>query len=278
MKRDGEKPIDVDGFLKQVFPDDLPVEAEVRMAAQLDRFRNEKENAGKARALRSFRRRRLYLALARISLTAASVFLIVLGLSLRPEGPRTALASSLTALQKAVSVSGQIGSVRTMECTVWLDRGAESSLRFIIRWISPLETQIAIIQGGETSLRTIRTRRTDESVLEFVTGAAEKKTRDQPPLDAELLPVEDLLTSSRLRRLLDGRWLPAGSERTEGCDWESFSIDKTPVELPSRVTVDTCTFLPMKFEKELDRGGKLEAVFRWNLRSGPGAGSRTIPS
>jgi hypothetical protein len=278
MRRDSEKPIDMDGLLKQAFPDDLPGDAEARMAAQLDRFRKEKESSGEAPALRAPRPRRFYLALARISLTAASASLIVLGLSLRPQRSQTALASSLTALQKAVSVSGRLGSARTMECAVRLDKGGESPLRFVIRWISPLETQVAIIQGGETSVRTIRTPRTDQSVLEFVTGAAEKKIRDQPPLEAELLPVEDLLTASRLRRLLDGRWLPAGSERTDGCDWESFSIDKTPGEPPSRVTVDSCTFLPMKLEKELGRGGKIEAVFRWNQRNGPGAGSGTIPS
>lgn len=278
MRREGEQPLDVDGLLKQVFPDDLPKDTEARMAAQLERFREESENIRRVGAIRVFRPGRPYLALARISLTAAAVTLIVLGVSFRPKRAPTALASSLSALQKAVSVSGQLGSVQTMECTVRFDKAGESSLRFVIRWISPLETQVEIIQAGETSVRTIRPQRTDESVLEFVTGAVEKKTRIQPPLDAELLLVEDLLSSSRLRRLLDGRWLPAGVERMDGCDRESFSIDKTPGEPPSRVTVDTCTFLPMKLEKELDRGGKLEAVFRWNPRSGPGAGSGTIPS
>ena len=278
MRRNGKKHLDVDGFLKQVFPDDLPVDAEAKMAAQLDRFRREWEKAEKAQDVRASRSRRLSLALARISLVAASALLIVLGLSLRPTAPPTALASSLAALQKTASVSGQVGGDRTMECTVRLDKAGMTSSRYIIRWISPLETQVRILLAGEESVRTIRPRNPERSVLAFIAKDGQQETRVQPLLDAELLPVEDLLNSSRLRRLLDGRWLPAGIERTDGCDWESFSISKASGEPPSRVTVDSCTFLPMKLEKDLDKGGKLEAVFRWIPRSGPAAVSRTIPS
>jgi hypothetical protein len=278
MRKDGQEPLDVDGLLKQVFPDDLPVDAEAGMAAQLDYFREEWEKAERALDVRTSRPRRSSLALARISLVAASALLIVLGLSLRPTSPPTALASSLAVLQKTVSVSSQVTSQRTMECTVRLDKAGDVSSRYFIRWISPEETQVRIFLDGEESVRTIRPQSAERSVLEFVTRATEKETGDQQRLDPKLLPVEDLLTSSRLRRLLDGRWLPAGVERTDGCDWESFSIAKTPGERPSRVTVDTCTFLPMRLEKELDRGGKLEAVFRWAPRSGPAAVSGTIPS
>jgi len=278
MRRNGKKHLDVDGFLKQVFPDDLPVDAEAKMAAQLDRFRREWEKAEKAQDVRASRSRRLSLALARISLVAASALLIVLGLSLRPTAPPTALASSLAALQKTASVSGQVGGDRTMECTVRLDKAGMTSSRYIIRWISPLETQVRIFLAGEESVRTIRPRNPERSVLAFIAKDGQQETRVQPLLDAELLPVEDLLNSSRLRRLLDGRWLPAGIERTDGCDWESFSVSKASGEPPSRVTVDSCTFLPMKLEKDLDKGGKLEAVFRWIPRSGPAAVSRTIPS
>jgi hypothetical protein len=278
MKRDGEKPCDVDELLKRVFPDDLPVEAEAGIAAQLDRFRKEWEGAEKAQHVRASRPRRLYPAAARISLTAASVFLIVLGLSLRPKRSPTALASSLAVLKKAASVSGQVGGDRTMECTVRIGKTGDPSARYVIKWISSEETQVRIILAGEESVHTIRPRSTDRSVLEFVTGAAEKGTRDQPQLDAELLPVEDLLTSSRLRRLLDGSWRPAGVERTDGCDRESFSIAKGSGESASRVTVDSCTFLPIKLEKHLDKGGTLEAVFRWTPRRGTGEVSRIIPS
>jgi hypothetical protein len=278
MRKNKQKHGDVDGLLKQVFPDNLPVEAEAKMSVQFDRFRKEWEKAEEARDVRASQPRRLSLALARISLVAASVSLIVLGLSLRSKRPPSALASSLAAVQKAASVSGQVSGDRTMECTVRLDKTGDPSSRYIIRWISPLETQVEVTQAGETSVRTIRPRNPERSVLAFIAKDGQQETRVQALLDAELLPVEDLLNSSRLRRLLDGRWLPAGIERTDGCDWESFSISKASGEPPSRVTVDSCTFLPMKLEKDLDKGGKLEAVFRWIPRSGPAAVSRMIPS
>ena len=278
MMRNGKGQIDVDVWLNRVFPDDLPRESEAEMAAQLDRFKKEWEQAGKARTARTLRPRLLTLIQARIALAAASIVLIVLGFFIRPKSPPTALASSLATLQKAVSVSGQVGGGRAMECTARLDEPGDASSLYVIRWISPEETLVRIVLAGEESLLTIRPRKTERSVLELVSRSIEEELGEQQRLGPELLPVEDLLTSSRLRRLLDGRWLPAGVERTDGCDWESFSIATRPGEPSSKVTVDTCTFLPVKLEKDLDKGGKLEAVFHWLPQSGPGTASRTIPS
>jgi hypothetical protein len=278
MKRNAKKLIEADRWLNQAFPDDLPVDAEAKMSAQFERFRKEWEKVGKAQDVRASRPRRLSSAPVRILLAAASALLVVLGFSLRPTSPPTALASFLSVLQKTVSVSGQVSSDRTMECTVYLDKAGYDSSRYIISWISPEETQVRIILAGEESVRTIRPRNAESSVLTFMAEDGQQQAEIQPALDAELLPVKDLLTSSRLRWLLDGRWLPVGVEKADGCDWESFSILKGSGGTPSRVTVDTCTFLPMKFEKDLDTGGKLEAFFRWAPRSGPGAVPRTIPS
>lgn len=277
MRSDEQKPFDIDGLLEQAFPDDLPAEAEERMAGRLSRSRQEWQMTEKGTIARSPSPRRWSLALARISLVAVSAVVVILGLSLRPSGPPTGLASSLAALQKAASVSGQVGSDRALECTVRLER-EEASSWFVIEWINPEETRVRVILSGKETLHTIRLRKVDRSLLELVARIGGKETGDQPPLAAELLPVEDLLTSSRFRRLLEGSWRPAGIERLDGCDWESFAISKTPGAAPSRVTVDTCTFLPVRLEKELGPGGMLEAVFRWAPRSGPGAISGTIPS
>lgn len=278
MSKDAEKHPHVDGWLRQVFPDDLPAEVEARMAAHLDRFRKDWENAGKARDITALRPRLWSFAPVRIALVAASACLVLYGFSLRPKRTPTALASSLATLQKAASVAGQVGSGRIMECTVHFEKAEIDSPRFVIRWVSPEETLVRIVQAGEESLRTIRPQKTERSVLEFVTRPTEDESEELSRMDPELLPVEELLTASRLRRFLAGRWLPAGIQRIDGCDWESFSIAPSPGEPPSRVTVDTCTFLPMKLEKDLDKGGKLEAVFHWPPRSGPGSASGTIPS
>jgi hypothetical protein len=277
MRRDAGKHPDVDRLLKQVFPDDLPGDAEARMAAHLDRLRKEWENAEKASPLPTSWSRLMSYSPARVVLVAVSACLIVYGFFLRPMGAPTALASSLATLQKATSVAGQVGSDRIMECIVQLNRAGESSPRYVIRWVSPKETWVRFVLGGEESLWTIRPRREDSSVLEFVTRSPEDETEDQPPLDPDLRPVEDLLTASRFRRLLAGQWRPSGIERKDGCDWESFSIGD-PGEPSSTVTVDTCTFLPMKLGKDLAGGAKLEAVFRWSPPSGPGTDAGTIPS
>lgn len=278
MRKAEKYSLDMDERLRRAFPDDLPVDVEAAMAAQLDRFQKEWERAGKKRSVRTVRQRRWSLATARVALLAASLVFIALGLLLRPTGSPRALASSLAMLQKAASVSGQVARDQVMECSVRLGDRGDLSPRYVISWISPEETRVRILFAGEESERTIHPLRTDRSVLELVTRSPEAREQDRPPLDAKLLPVEDLLSSSRLRRLLEGRWRPAGVERTDGCDWESFSIEKAPNGSMSRVTVDTCTYLPMRLEKDLDKGGKLEAVFRWVPRGGPGAASRTVPS
>ncbi len=278
MIKNGKTRLDVDGWLTRTFPDDLPADVETGMAAQLDRFRKALATAGEARDVRELRSRPLTFVSARIAIVSASACLIVFGLYLRPKRTPTALASSLATLQTAASVSGQVGGGRSMECTVHLEKAGESLPRFVIRWISPEETQVRVVQAGEESLWTIRPRQTQRSTLEFVTRPAEDEPGELPRLDQELLPIEDLLTASQLRRFLSGRWRPTGFERTDGCDRESFSI-VTSAGVPSRrVTVDTCTLLPVKLEKDLDTGGKLEAVFDWNPRSGPGSASGAIPS
>ncbi len=278
MRKGAGKHLDVDGLLKQVFSDDLPVDAEARMAAQLDRFRLDWEKTRKARDVRASRLGRLSFAPARVVLVVASVCLVVLGLSLRPKKTPTALASSLVLLQKTVSVSAQVSTQRTMECTVSLDTAEKTSLRYVIRWISPEETQVRVLRDGKEVVHTFHPQRMENSVLELIARPGGKKTRDEPPLEMELLPVEDLLTPSRFLRLLEGRWRPAGIKRQDGCDQESFSIGKFPAAAPSRLTVDACTFLPVKLEQDFGPGEKLEAVFRWASQSEPGIFSRTMPS
>jgi hypothetical protein len=158
---------------------------------------------------------------------------------------------------------------QSMECAVRLDRPEEPLKQFVIQWISPEETRVRLVRAGEETMLTVHPPRPERSVLEFIAEPGPDETAAPPELEAELRPVEGLLSSARLRKLLDGRWQLAGIERRDGCDWKSFSVSSSLDTSSSRITVDTCTSLPVRLEKEVGPGEKIEALFRWVPRSEP---------
>lgn len=269
MSRDEHVQFDVDRLLEQTFLDDLPADAEEMMGKQLDRFRHRWLETERQEAAISLRPRRWTTALIRVSLAAVSVLFIILGLRLRASSPQADLGSSLAALQWQALFSGRITDFQSMECAVRLGRPNEPSQQFVIQWISPEETRVRLVIAGEESVRTVHPPKPEGSVLELIAKSGPDETAAPTGLEAELRPVEGLLSSAQLRKLLDGRWQPAGTERRDGCDWKSFSVNNAPDASPSRVTVDTCTFLPVRLEKEVGSGEWIEAVFHWVFRSEP---------
>jgi len=256
-------------LLRTAFPDDLPADAEEMMGRQLDRFRQRWVEKEREDALESIRSRRWTAALIRISLAAVSVLFIILGLRLRASSPQADLGSSLASLQQAAYFSGRIMDFQSMECAVRLDRPEEPSQQFFIQWISPEETRVRLIRAGEETVRTVHPPKPERSVLELIVKSGPDETVATSRLEAELRPVEGLLSSAQLRKLLDGRWRLAGTERRDGCDWKSFSVSRVSDASPSRITVDTCTSLPIRLEKDVGSGEKIEALFRWVPRSEP---------
>ena len=263
MKRD--KPIrqDLESLLGKAFPDDLPRDAEEKMKNALDLFRERWVEKERQDASVSTRPRRWPAAIAWASLAAVSGLFVILGLGLRASSPRADLGSSLASLQWAAFFSGRIMDFQSMECAVRLDKPEEPSQHFVIQWISPEETRVRIVSAGEETVRTVHPPKPDRSVLELIAASGPDYAAVPPELEAELRPVEGLLSSAQLRKLLDGRWQPTGSERRDGCDWESFSVNKAPEASPSRITVDTCTSLPVRLEKEVGSGERIEALFHW---------------
>jgi hypothetical protein len=269
MNRDEHAHTDVDRLLEDAFPDDLPAEADAKMASQLDRFCQRLMEAEKYKASVSIRPHRWSKVLAGASLAAVSVLFIIIGLGLRASRPQADFGSSLASLQWAAFFSEKITNFQSMECAVHLSRLGKASEQFIIQWITPEETRIRIIAAGEESVRTVHPSKPESSVLEHIAEPGPIESAAPVRLEADLRPVEGLLSSSELRKLLDGRWQPAGTERKGECDWESFSVSSARAVSPSRVTVDTCTFLPVRLEKEVGSGERIEALFRWVLRSEP---------
>jgi hypothetical protein len=269
MRRDKTVRQDLERLLGKAFPDDLPADAEEMMRRQLDRFRQRWVEKEREDALVSIRPRRWTAALIRISLAAVSVLIIILGLRLRASSPRADLGSSLASLQWEAFFSARIMDFQSMECAVRLDRPEEPSQHFVIQWLSPEETLVRLVIAGEESVRTVYPPKSERSVLELIAKSGPDETAAPPHLEAELRPVEGLLSSAQLRKLLDGRWRLAGTERRDGCDWKSFSVTNAPDASPSRITVDTCTSLPVRLEKEVGSGERIEAVFRWVPQSEP---------
>ncbi len=268
-KRDRLEP-DIDGLLKQTLRDDLPPEVGARMRKRLDQFRRRTEETVQEDMRPALTWRRPWILIAPTVPVAAAVLFIVLGFLLSRPGRRSILGDSVAAYQKVAVISGEISAARSMECLVRFSKGGELLQEFRIQWLTPRRTLVRILGPDKELTRTISLPPASRSVLEQLAQSASAVEQIEPELGAELLPVEGLLSPSRLVGLLEGRWQPGGSERRGDCDWESFFIVGPRVEPRSRITVDSCTGLPARLEREIGSGEKVEAVFRWNpLEPGP---------
>jgi len=261
---------DIDGLLKQTLRDDLPAEIGAKMKRRLDEFRRQTEESAGGEIRPALTRRRPWILLTRSSLTAAAVLFIVLGFSLTGRGRRSILSDSIAAFQKVAVISGKISDARSMECVVRLSQGAELRQEFRIQWLLSGQAVVRIMGPEGELTRAVRLPPSRRSVLEHLAQAETAAGEKGPELDAELLPVEGLLSPSRLVGLLQGTWEPEGNERRGDCDLDSFFIFGSRLEPRSKVTVDGCTGLPTRLVRETGPGETVEAVFRWSgVEPGP---------
>jgi hypothetical protein len=272
MTRDESAHPEIDRALKRAFADDLPADVEAEMAGQIDRFRERWAGRERKVALAPIRSLRWTAALVKVTLAAVSVLFIVLGLRLRASSPPFSLGSSLASLHWEALLSARITDIRSMECAVHLARPEGPPQEYVIQWISPTETRIRLITAGQETVRTFHHSTPQSSVLELMARPRPEESAAPADLDIELRPVESLLSSGHLRGLLEGKWRPAGTERKDGCDWKLFSVSKAADESISKITVDTCTSLPVRLERESGTGETMEAFFHWVPQAEP-AGS-----
>jgi hypothetical protein len=261
-KRDGLEP-DMDELLKKTLRDDLPAEVQARMKRRLDQFRRSLEDRAQENQRPAWILRRPWVLLGRAALAAAAVTLIVLGFSLSGPGRRSILSDSVASYQKLAGISWEISAAPTMECQVQFSKGGKLQQEFRIQWLSPGRTLVRVIGSGGEITRELGLPPARRSVLEHIALPAEAREMREPQLSAELLPVEGLLSPSRLIGLLEGTWKPAGSERRGDCKLDSYSIFGPRFEPRSTVTVDGCTGLPARLAREISPDEKVEAVFRW---------------
>jgi hypothetical protein len=268
-KRDGLRP-DIDELLKKTLRDDLPAEVGVSMKRRLDQFRRSLEDRTQENQRPAWILRRPWIILGRAALAAAAVLLIVLGFSLSGPGRRSILSDSVTSYQRVAGISGEISAAQTMECLVRFSKDGELQQEFRIQWQSPGRTLVRIIEPDREITREVSLPPARRSILEHIALPAEAREVREPQLAAELLPVEGLLSPSRLMGFLEGTWKPEGSERRGDCELDSYSIFGPRFEPPSTVTVDGCTGLPARLAREIRPGEKVEAVFRWGaVEPGP---------
>jgi hypothetical protein len=270
MKNEKQPDFDLNELLKQTLKDDLPALTEVRLKQQLTRFRRRVEERRRDEFRHSFGSRRIPAVFARTALAAAGILLVVLGVSIRGSGRQNILVSSFTAYQKEAAVFAGISDARNLKCRVRLSGRAMPAREFLIDWMSPRETRVRILEPDGEITKTVYLPAAKRSVLEEIASASHGAGGRGEVLDAQLGPIEDLLSSSRLTGLLEGYWQLESSGRRGDCDWESFSVVVGRTAPRSRIILDTCTGLPTRLEHVTALGENLEAVFNWNTEnSGP---------
>jgi hypothetical protein len=270
MKNHEKTNPDLDKLLKQTLKDDLPPQTETRLKQQLTRFRRQVEERKRKEIRPLPRSRRFPVVFTRAALAAAGVGLIVLGFAIGRMSRQNIMVASFTTYQKEAAVFAGISDARHLKCRVRVSGGAEPSREFLIEWLSPRETRVRILEPEKEMTKTVRLPAAESSVLEEIASASQGTGGRGETLDAELRPVEDLLSSARLTGLLDGAWQLVSSGRGDNCDWESFSVVVGGTAPRSKIVVDSCTGLPTRLEHVTVSGENLEAVFNWNAEnSGP---------
>jgi hypothetical protein len=270
MKNDEHPDFNLDELLKQTLKDDLPPQAQARMKQRLARFRQQVEGRRRDDSRLSLGSRRYAVVFARAALVAAGLLLIVLGLSIRGLSRQNILVESFNAYQKEAAVFAGISDAGYLECRVRISRGAEPPREFLIEWLTPGETRVRILEPEGELTKIVFLPRAKRTVLENIALASYGKDKAGARVDADLRPIEDLLSSSRLAGLLEGFWRLESSGRRDDCDWESYSVVIGRTAPRSKIIVDMCTGLPTRLEHVTGSGENLEAVFNWNTEnSGP---------
>ncbi len=270
MKNRERTDFDLDDLLKQTLKDDLPPLTEARLKQQLALFRRRVEERSRDESRLVLGSRRIPAVFARAALAAASVLLIALGFTIGRLSRQNILVASFTSFQKEAAVFAGISDARYLECRVRVSRDAEPSREFLIEWLSPRETRVRILEPEGVMTKTVVIPAAKSSVLEEIASTSEGARARGEVLDAQLRPIEDLLSSARLTGLLEGSWQLESSGRRGDCDWESFSVAGVRTAPRSKIVVDMCTGLPTRLEHQTGAGENLEAVFNWNTEnSGP---------
>jgi hypothetical protein len=265
MNRDPDERPDLDRLLRQAFADDLPADAEARLARVFQparRRRTGMETAATGTWPRALQPRAV---LAAAALAVVAVSLAVAGLLVGRTPPRRELGDGLAALQWAPWFAERTRAFQPLECTVRVDRPGQASRQVVIEWLSPGETRVRILAEGAERSQKFGSPAAAGSVLDTLAGAGPPEAGRVPPtaLPPDLYPVEDLLSAARLRRLLDKQWQAVGPAGGGTGDRRIFRVGGARGEPPLWVTIDVESMRPVRLERETAAGARIEAHFNW---------------
>ncbi|MBM3788895.1 MAG: hypothetical protein FJW35_00935 [Acidobacteria bacterium] len=268
---------DIDDLLKKALGDDLPPEAETRMAARLQEFRRATEgNAISRSAPFAPELAGGHWIFGSRLLACASAIIIMFGAALHLGGRRSVLADSISLTKTSISVAQQLRHATVMECRVKSSLGTSAPAAWRIRWVSPDKTRIDISEGDGTQ-RTywLQGETTAMSGVSHPTATyLDVAQRLQDPLLSAVLP---LVSPAELARHLSAAWSLKHDGRQDGRAAASLKYHDPQVPAEIELAVDDGTLLPSRLTRRrqdqsqtgVNAAWPLEAQFYWNVSVDP---------
>jgi hypothetical protein len=275
----------IDNLLQQTLKDDLPLDAEIVMKKQLERFQTKMEqvetdstrkDSKASRGIFHLRGVRWANFLLRKEvLVVVSLLMIVVGGFIHSSGSSNKLAENLSVLGTSVVVTSQMSQSQSMECSIQVYGENEKILGYSIQWVSPNLSKIQVADSDNTLLKTIWLSEKDIVITDHVSDTIRKERRPAQLSDPLIRPIIGYLAPTELAERMYGEWKLEQYQRHVECGQGIFKVALPNERAMLEVTVDLCTYLPITIKKFLvpkEHGkGKviMDIKYTWNVPLSP---------
>jgi hypothetical protein len=271
----------IDNLLQQTLRDDLPLDAEIVMKKQLERFQakmeqvetdSTREDSKATKGISHLRGVRwINFLLRKEALVVVSLLMIVLGSFIHSSGSSNKLAENLSVLGTSVVVPSQMSRSHSMECSIQVYGKNEKQLKYSIQWISSNLSKIQVADSDNTLLETIWLSEEDIVIADHVSDTIRKEKRPAQLSNPLIRPIIGYLTPAELVERMFGEWKLEQYQQNVECRLGIFRVALPNERAILKLAVDLRTYLPVTIKKFLpaEELGEdtliLDLQYRWNI-------------
>ncbi len=266
MNNKGEKQQDqaLDRLLSGILKDDLPPEVDSRMQGQIHQFQDRLV----IKQSQVWHQR----ILPKAVLASGALLLVVVGGFLQAKGPQSLLTENISLVGISLNVSNKVGSSTSMLSSVVLKRENEQTREYVVRWLSSGLTRVDVLTAEHETSKTIWIKKTGITVADYTRETVHEFDHMEQIADPFIQPLLVLLSPENLTEVLYGEWQLRSRQQKGDCEWKTYAITPLQQKKSMQLTVDSCTYLPVKVEKTiafplestLGEKAQLTITFQWN--------------
>lgn len=275
----------IDNLLQQILKDDLPLDAEIVMKKQLERFQTKmeqvetdstREDSKASRGIFHLKGIRwANFLLKKEVLVVVSLLMIVLGGFIHSSGSSNMLAENISVLGTSVVVPSQIRRSHSMDCSIQVYGENEKPLKYSIQWVSPNLSKIQVADSDNTLLKTIWLSEEDIVSADHLSDTIRKERRPAQLSDPLIRPIIGYLAPTELAERMYGEWKLEKYLQQVECGQGVFQVALPNENAILELTVELCTYLPVTIKKLLVSKEHSEGIvimdvrYTWNVPLSP---------